>query len=116
MPREKEYQAQLETLGVWEEAFAPALHSLCIMERELSRTQKAWKATASKNEAPSVLNPLYGCIQTQRRDINALRDALGLTPKGLQKLRGKSGVTPESEGAAISSRLDALLQRVSGYE
>ena len=117
MTKEAVYKQQLEALGIYDRAFDPAIHALAIQERELSRTMKAWKETVPKDQPPSPLNPLYSIIQTQRRDINALRDALGLTPKGLQKLKGKSsGDGPESAKVGIASRLDALLERVGSYE
>ena len=86
--KEAKYKRQLESLGVYDEAFEPAIHMLCIQERELSRAMRAWKATApSKNDAPSITDPLYLEISKLRRDILARQDALGLTPKGLQRLR-----------------------------
>ena len=88
MGKEQQYKQQLQDLGVYDPAFDPAIHVLCIQERELSRAMKAWKATApSKNDAPSITDPLYAEISKLRRDILARQDALGLTPKGLQRLR-----------------------------
>ena len=37
MSREKDIAAQLTALGVYDPAFDPEIHTLCIMERELSR-------------------------------------------------------------------------------
>ena len=97
--KEAKYRRQLESLGVYDEAFDPAIHTLCIQERELSRAMKAWKATApNKDEAPSITDPLYLEISKLRRDILARQDALGLTPKGLQRLR--KNAAPGSADAA----------------
>lgn len=97
--KEAKYRRQLESLGVYDEAFDPAIHTLCIQERELSRAMKAWKATApGKDDAPSITDPLYLEISKLRRDILARQDALGLTPKGLQRLR--KNITPASADAA----------------
>lgn len=97
--KEAVYIQQLQNLGVYDPAFYGAIHVLCIQERELSRAMKAWKATApSKNEAPSITDPLYAEISKLRRDILARQDALGLTPKGLQRLR--KNATPSSADAA----------------
>ena len=86
--KEQQYRQQLESLGVYDPAFDDAIHVLCIQERELSRAMKAWKATApGKDESPSITDPLYAEISKLRRDILARQDALGLTPKGLQRLR-----------------------------
>lgn len=96
--KEAIYKQQLESLGVYDEAFDPAIHVLCIQERELSRAMKAWKATApSKKDAPLITDPLYAEISKLRRDILARQDALGLTPKGLQRLR--KNVAPASSDA-----------------
>ena len=89
--KEAIYRQQLESLGVYDEAFDPAIHVLCIQERELSRAMKAWKATAAKDQAPLITDPLYQEIAKLRRDILARQDALGLTPKGLQRLRKNMG-------------------------
>ena len=84
MGKEQTYKDQLSELGVYNPAFDGEIRQLCILERELSRTMKAWKATAKDSDTPpSVLDPLYASIQAQRRDILAHRDALGLTPKAL---------------------------------
>ena len=87
MAKEQVYIQQLQDLGVYDPAFDPAIHVLCIQERELSRAMKAWKATAAKDQAPLITDPLYQEIAKLRRDILARQDALGLTPKGLKRLR-----------------------------
>lgn len=97
MAKEATYKQQLMDLGVYDPAFDPAIHVLCIQERELSRAMKAWKATATKDESPSITDPLYAEISKLRRDILARQDALGLTPKGLQRLR--KNVAPSSSDA-----------------
>lgn len=98
LAKEDLYRQQLQDLGVYNPAFDPAIHVLCIQERELSRAMKAWKATASgKNESPSIADPLYAEISKLRRDILARQDALGLTPKGLLRLR--KNIAPASSDA-----------------
>ena len=101
MAKERVYAQQLKDLGVYDPAFDPAIHVLCIQERELSRAMKAWKATAGKNEAPLITDPLYAEISKLRRDILARQDALGLTPKGLQRLR-KAAVPASAESAPVA--------------
>lgn len=93
MAKEETYKQQLQDLGVYDPAFDPAIHVLCIQERELSRAMKAWKATAAKDQAPLITDPLYQEISKLRRDILARQDALGLTPKGLQRLRKNAAPT-----------------------
>ena len=101
MSKEQVYKQQLSDLGVYDPAFAPAIHVLCIQERELARAMKAWKATVGKDEVPSIADPLYQEISKLRRDILARQDALGLTPKGLQRLR-KNAAPASGEAAPIA--------------
>ena len=101
MAKEEIYKQQLQDLGVYDPAFDPAIHVLCIQERELSRAMKAWKATADKDQAPLITDPLYQEISKLRRDILARQDALGLTPKGLQRLR-KNAAPTSADAAPIA--------------
>ena len=101
MAKEEIYKHQLQDLGVYDPAFDPAIHVLCIQERELSRAMKAWKATAAKDQAPLITDPLYQEISKLRRDILARQDALGLTPKGLQRLR-KNAAPTSADAAPIA--------------
>lgn len=99
--KEAIYRQQLESLGVYDPAFDPAIHVLCIQERELSRAMKAWKATVPKDQAPMITDPLYQEIAKLRRDIMARQDALGLTPKGLQRLR-KNAPPPDPGTSSVA--------------
>ena len=115
MAKEQVYIQQLQDLGVYDPAFDPAIHVLCIQERELSRAMKAWKATAAKNQAPLITDPLYQEISKLRRDILARQDALGLTPKGLQRLR-KNAAPSSADAAPIAGTpnqgFSALMNRI----
>lgn len=98
MSKEADIRDQLTALGVYDPAFDAEIHTLCVMERELSRAMKAWKASApDKNSAPSVESPLYEIICKMRRDILQHRDSLGLTPKALQRLRRSAQQAPNDE-------------------
>ena len=135
MRLEDKYEAQLKELGIWQDAFAPEVHTLCMMERELRREQKAWKDASAllkqrlddgsetdKDLAALVksIDGHYSLILTLRRDILSHRDALGLTPKGLQRLRGKDA--PMADGAAapsarqVSDAFAALQARCQSYD
>lgn len=100
--KEQIYQEQLVALGIYDPAFDPAIHQLCILERELSRAQKQWKATAAPGQAPLVTSPIYQIICQLRRDIRASRDELGLTPKALRRLRGQNVPVAGTEAPAGS--------------
>lgn len=114
MTKEDLYKQQLIDLGVYHPAFDSEIHTLAVMERELSRVQKAWKATAEdKNSPPSPLDPHFQVIQSLRKDILNHRDSLGLTPKGLQRLRripsGSDLADQQGASAPFSTVLDAIL-------
>lgn len=115
MSRETEIAKQLTALGVYDPAFDPEIHMLCVMERELSRAMKAWKATApEKNAAPDPTDPIYEVIARMRRDILQHRDALGLTPKALQRLRKAQAAAPSDEAVTGTANpaFAALMNRI----
>lgn len=114
--KEDKYTEAMQALGTYEPAFAPAIHDLAILERELARVRKAWKATVPAGVHPSVRDPHYALIQSLQRDILAHRDALGLTPKGLRRLRGREVAAPVDPQSEISRRLDALADRCEAYD
>ena len=135
MRLEDKYEAQLKELGIWQDAFEAEVHTLSMMERELRRVQKAWKAAQSdlvkarkdggveEKELVQLLKAVdgsYALILTLRRDILSHRDALGLTPKGLQRLRGKEGGMPDGTAAPsarqVSDAFSALKARCESYE
>lgn len=116
MAKEDTYRQMMMDLGVWKDAFAEEVKQLCILERELSRTMKAWKATAAKGQSPSVLDPHYKIISQLRADIFAHRECLGLTPKGLQRLKGAGGPNLGTETQGVNHALDKLEELVGGYE
>lgn len=104
---------QMQALGIYQPAFDGAIHDLAVLKRETSRARKAWKATAPAGMAPSPLDPHYALIRQQERDILALEDALGLTPKALRRLKAAS-IVPENNTAVDaqggSPAVSALLQ------
>ena len=111
---------ELQALGIWQPAFEPVVHDLCVLRLETSRTRKAWKATAPAGQAPSPLDPLYALIRQQQREILALEDALGLTPRAFRRLKNQS-IVPEDLGPtdtqggspAVSALLDSLRARAA---
>lgn len=115
MTREQKYTEQLRAMGVWQEAFAPAVHQLAMMERELQRMTKEWKVQGSPvtdetaNGTPTS-NKLYDKISQQRRDILTYQDSLGLTPKGLHRLRPK-GLDSEPAASGPSNVLELVMER-----
>ena len=108
--KENQYKQQLIDLGVYDPAFEPEIHQLCILERELSRSMKAWKDTAPKGQAPLATDPMYTVISKQRRDILAHRNALGLTPTALKRIRARQ--TQRTEETSTAGTGNAAFGRV----
>ena len=94
MTREQKYIEQMQRLGIYDEIFEPEIHALCIMERDLQRLTKRWKEngyqTVEKNgRGPAATDRTFDAIMTLRRQVLAMKDALGLTPKALARLKGR---------------------------
>lgn len=115
MTREQTYTAQLKDLGIWEDAFAPMVKELAQIDRRRTRLQKAWAASAPPGGKPSFLDPHYALIVQAERDALAFREAMGLTPKSLRRLRGAVPEAPAKDGG-ISAKLDALLAQAESYD
>lgn len=113
--REQIYTQQLKDLGIWEEAFAPMVKELAQIDRRRTRLQKAWAASAPPGGKPSFLDPHYALIVQAERDALAFREAMGLTPKSLRRLRGAVPEAPAKDGG-ISAKLDALLAQAESYD
>lgn len=98
MTREQMYKEQMTALGIYHKAFDPAIHTLAIMERENQRTMKALK-TARADGEDKLAQTLQADVAQQRRDILAHRDALGLTPKALRRLKPSIQEEPAQDDA-----------------
>jgi len=106
MTREQKYVQQLQALGVYNEAFQPEIHMLAEMERDLQRARKDWIAAGR-----SIDSDLYEAIERLRRDILSHRQALGLTPAGLRRVRGRAIEPPEEEDEKAPTVLDLVRKR-----
>lgn len=111
--REKLYAEQLQELGIYDEAFDPEIKTLATLERELTRAKKEWSESAAEGGKPDFSHDLYGVIQNLRREILTHREALGLTPKSLRRLRGSP--EPPVKQDLITERLAAIQERVNAY-
>lgn len=109
--KEDVYIGQLKALGIWREAFRSAVHDLAVLEREQSRTRKAWKASAPDGKKPSPLDDHYQLILQQGAAIAKLRDELGLTPKSLRRIRGEFDATEAPLGEKEPTVLDLVRAR-----
>lgn len=114
MTREQKYKQEMQKLGIYEEIFDPEISTLAQLERELQMAKKAWSKTAPPDGKPSVDSDLYAIIQKMRGEILQHRDALGLTPKGLHRLRGvQAGDSPDQKDL-IAAKLDKIAESVAG--
>lgn len=113
MTREQKYIEQLQEMGIYQPAFEPEIRMLAMMERELQRMVKAWKAAGSPITDETVQgsptsNKMLDAINAMRRDILSHRDALGLTPKGLHRLRPKAGMEKPEEPETPTTVLELI--------
>ena len=115
MAREEKYIEQLKALGIWDEAFRPEVSELAQLEREKTRVKKAWSATVPKGCSPSFTDPLYTVLANLRREILVHREALGLTPKSLRRLRGAAAGEAADAQDLLSQKLDEIARRTAAY-
>lgn len=95
--KEQKYANTMKRLGIYDPAFDPTIHQLSILEREQSRTRKAWKKSSETSEDPATLDRLYQVIMQQDKQILVLRETLGLTPKALKRFQAGFGAAAEDE-------------------
>lgn len=95
--QERIYAEQLKALGVYNEAFDGAIHELCVLKRELRRARSELSKKHPKDKYKAFTDPLYSVIQRIETEVLAREDSLGLTPKGLLKLKGKLEAPPPAK-------------------
>ena len=119
MSREDTYIKQLKELEIYDPAFNPAIKHLATLERELTRAKKAWSDEAKEKglKKPSFTSKIYPVIQDLRAEIERNRDALGLTPKGLKRIKGdyyetvRAGEMAEEVQPENVTVLDTILKK-----
>lgn len=115
MTREQTYAEQLKTLGIYDPAFEPEIHTLAIMERDLQKALKAWKKSDGE-----MVGKTWDAISALRRDILQHRDALGLTPKAYKRIRDQRApaaaddVPTGGSNDNLSGVLDKLMELSNG--
>lgn len=115
--KEQVYREQLQALGIYHEILEPEIKAVARVEREYTRAQKAWSATASPaGSAPSFLDPHYAIVQKLRAEGLQHREALMTMAKTLAKLTGATGVEAPEQKDLITAKLDRIAERVSGYD
>lgn len=111
MTREQTYIAQMTALGIYQEIFLPEIKMLATLERDLQRLTKRWKdagcPTVSYDaKGAATSDKTLDAITSLRREILAHRDALGLTPKGLNRL--KRSIPEQDDGEKGTTTLELV--------
>lgn len=115
--KEQVYREQLQALGIYHEILEPEIKALARVEREYTRAQKAWSASASPpGSAPSFLDPHYAIVQKLRAEGLQHREALMNMAKTLAKIAGTAGGAGPDQDDLLTQKLDAIAERVSGYD
>lgn len=105
MTREQTYTQQMQELGIYQPIFDPEIKLLCTLERDLQRLTKRWKEAGCPTverggRGSATSDKTLDAIMSLRKEILAHRDAIGLTPKGLSRLKAKIGAREKDEPEA----------------
>ena len=120
MAREEKIREAMRAAGVYNEIFEDAIKALAKAERQLSRSEKEWRKQGGQMVATltnktgaeyTAKDPYWAVVETQRRDVQAMREKLGLTPSGLKKVAAKA----EALSAGRRSRVEELLDAAHDY-
>lgn len=128
MGREAMIRADMESVGTYNAIFEPTIRQLAKLERELAKAEKAWRASGGQMVAELVnktggsytaKEPHYAVVDQLRRDIQALRGQLGLTPSSLKRVKQKAESLSDGQKSPIEALLDAAqnyaLEHASRY-
>lgn len=112
MTREQLIAEKMREAGTYDPIYDEEIHLLAGMERDLKRALSQWKKPVYKGgDGGGFDAALWPVVQALRKDVLAHYDSLGLTPKGMKRLRAGGG---ELEGGArtaspiLTETLDAL--------
>ncbi len=114
MTKEQKYAAEMKRLGIYDPAFDQTIHQLAMLEREQSRTRKAWKIAMERElagEEGKDPDRIYAVILQQDKLIHTLRDSLGMTPKGLKRFRGSFGSEEDEQEERPKTPLELLMEK-----
>lgn len=112
MAREQLIADKMREAGTYDPIYDEEIHVLAGMERDLKRALSRWKAKAERGGEDGDFNsPLWPVVQSLRKDVLSHYDSLGLTPKGMKRLRAGGGEADDGARTAspiLSETLDAL--------
>ena len=113
MTREQTIKAKMQEAGTYDRIFDEEIHVLAGMERDLKRALSRWKAPAARGgDGGDFSAALWPVVQQLRKDVLAHYDSLGLTPKGMRRL--KSAAVPDAAAQqGGSSQTSDLLDRLA---
>lgn len=130
--KETQIREAMTALGVYNAVYEPQIKELAKLERELGRAEKAWrdaykgmKGDDGKAIEPQMVvtliakdgtpyrtkDPYYSAVEKIRKEVQAQRQQLGLTPKSLQRVKEQNA----AQLAAGPSRLEQLLADAHEY-
>jgi phage terminase large subunit-like protein len=119
MAKEEMIRDAMRAVGTYNEIFEPSIKQLAKAERQLSRSEKEWRKQGGKMVADLVnktggqykaKDPYWAGVEQQRKDVTALRNQLGLTPTGLNKVRNR-----QASADIGKSRIEQLLDDAHDY-
>lgn len=112
MKREDAIADKMREAGTYDPIYDEEIHVLAGMERDLKRAMSRWKGKVEcGGEGGDFNSPLWPVVQSLRKDVLSHYDSLGLTPKGMKRLRSGGGEADDSARTAspiLSETLDAL--------
>lgn len=128
MGREAMIRADMEAVGTYSPIFDKTIKDLAKRERELSKAEKAWRAAycvdgvqrqpqmvatlINKQGLPyQAKDPFYAEVSRLRKEVESLRNQLGLTPKSLNRVRE----TQRLKETQDRSRIETLLDEAHDY-
>ena len=116
MAREDKIREAMKAAGIYSEIFEDAIHDLAKAERQLSRAEKEWRKQGGQMVAEltnktgatyTAKDPYWAVVESQRRDVQTMREKLGLTPSGMKKARRAAADADEGRRSRIEELLDA---------
>jgi len=119
----------MESVGTYNTIFEPTIKQLAKLERELSKAEKTWRAAGGQMVAELVnktggkytaKDPNYAVVDQLRKDIQALRNQLGLTPTSLKRARQKAEAISNGQQSPLEDLLetahDYALEHAAAYQ
>lgn len=94
---------KMTALGVYKTEFGPTIERYVELTKEYRTIYKQYADSGYRCETQTASgtkkSPTVTTLETLRRDILAIEDALGLTPRGLLKLNEKAFEKPKKSKA-----------------